>query len=251
MRKDQAGCTDPEPGHRKELTVPLGSNTWITDHAIRRFIQRIQPAADPWRAKGILREACFVATRLPDPPFLGKGGVLWAVEDPAMRLVTKHDRRMGCAILVTVLAAEDAPEEPEDPTLAGLWAECQRSLPEPPALPPPPAPTKVARGARHDAVVVASRAARKPVPGKTKPVDVGRAKRRAEHEAFIALAEKRREDRRLAKLGRIEGTCALCGEELVGVVAAWRRVDDGAAICVPCGEGLDAVLYLGREIRAA
>ena len=88
----------------------------ITHHACQRFRERVQPGCDDREALRLLIAASAVAKQTEQRTHLGH--VVWEVEDPPMRLVTKHDERGGGAgrdllVCVTVLA----PDEPVDDDL--------------------------------------------------------------------------------------------------------------------------------------
>lgn len=78
----------------------------ITKHAAQRYIDRVRPEADLREAHVVLRDA---ATRCKKVDRTWRGQVVWAVDNPSMRLVTKHDPECG-AVCVTVLG----PDEPLD-----------------------------------------------------------------------------------------------------------------------------------------
>lgn len=81
----------------------------LTDHAIRRVMQRVRRDGDYYAARAALREGATRAVLLPERTPSGER--MWSVQDPPMRLITKHDN--GVAVIVTVYpaATEDDTEE--------------------------------------------------------------------------------------------------------------------------------------------
>lgn len=221
--------------------MSLGPDTWITQHAIRRYCQRIRPGADHREGRVVLAAVRSKAVRVSERTFGGQ--VVWLVADPPMRLVTKHDQRMGCAILVTVLA----PEEPWEDARLDATQGPQEPLPRPTSAPSEAHPSPIKREAcpasfPHQARPPKTERRAAQAPQERQAAAQLRAKRHAEHLAFIAAAEQRQQARREARLLVTTGRCVLCEADLDGRVSPWRRVHDGGPVCAQCGEGLDEVL---------
>lgn len=87
----------------------------ITEHAIIRYMQRIRPGADFREGREVLREASSRATQTGERTI--RGHLVWTVEKPDMRFITKHDHEDNRPVIVTVLAPEEPYEtvEPEPP----------------------------------------------------------------------------------------------------------------------------------------
>lgn len=246
----------------------------ITTHAKNRYVKRIRSGADSREAAIVLADAATRAVLCPERT--ARGHALWLVDNPAMRLVTKHDPACGI-VCVTVLL----PEEP--------WEEIEE---EPRALlPPPPRETRDAVEARQrqqriDAATEAKRARAQQNAAKALAQTAAAAARRlkkkqdyearvkAEQEAaaacraqhpqgpkppcsreaaarvvatqsILAATERRRrlglptksERRRLAKMVCVADGCL--NPPSHGSV--WRRAD-GCALCAACNLHFDVVM---------
>lgn len=98
----------------------------ITRHAIARFQQRIQPSADEREARAVLRDASLRCVKLPDRTWHGQ--VVWTVDNPDMRLVTKHDAELNMIVCVTVLGPTDPLDEPYVPLLSAAGRRALRTF---------------------------------------------------------------------------------------------------------------------------
>ncbi len=121
------------------------STMFITRHAKRRYMERIAPGADEREAFVVLRDAVGRARRTGRTY---QGQAVWVVDDPAMRLVSKHDSRHGM-ILVTVLGPELEHAVVEEESVEHVLELPRVRLPA--ALAVAPRPTGAASAAEWDA----------------------------------------------------------------------------------------------------
>ena len=196
----------------------MGESMFITRHAMRRYMERIRPGADDREALLVLKDAAMRAKRIDERTF--RGQALWSVDEPDMRLVTKHDRRSGM-VCVTVLHPSE-PWEPEDD--AGFTPSLVESPPGAPAL-------------------TSKKSARR--------VEANRRRQRDEagRQRNIALGLGSHNQRRALRPPSAP-TCGIavvqCYNLLGDHVSVWRRSHDGAGLCATCDAQMDQDV---RELR--
>jgi len=182
----------------------------ITEHAARRFVQRLSPSTFLPDARALLRRASRSAVRLPDRTY--KGQQIWRTTDDEAAgalLVVKHDAAVGL-VVVTVLAAvgEGEGDGGEDEVRAAferasVAKEDQRRIVEAEraagmAPPPPPVVTYNARLAidAREAKRAAKKAGRERAKAERAAGVARRAAKRIAHEATMKRQEEEAKARR-------------------------------------------------------
>lgn len=247
---------------------------YVTHHALRRYTERIRPGADMREARIVLLDATRRCRPAAERTIFGQK--IWLVDNPDMRLVTKHDPVRGM-ICVTVLGPEEPvfiEEKPTKPPTLIVVATPEPSKPKPRIPAPPTRPKKTAaekaaaamenevrrlanieRRRRHEALMAEHQRQRDARKARAAEMEAARAAKRERQAAAVAAAEVKAARPRPPKLSPCSMCCTMLVHDAKYVLSSlplpaedspWVR-RDGTRTCLACAQGLDDV---HRELSA-